>query len=305
MSDENKVISISQESMIKTSSGEETQYDTIYRIKVHEITLRELLLFQSLYVSKTQSDIVALVKLQPNPSVFYKAFLELDCSNMCSLLNFDSRSMESLLHDDHSAYFSSEFPIFYKNKIPKPSNPKTYFYRSAIDSSLKNNQVGAVGLMIDYIVKYQNNYVSSYLFLKNIPTIMEKGIPISELFRSDIFVMKIDFDEWPATHTVQEKFLRPYSGTIYDLRNEYSNIFHEKKFQPIETDNEDQAEKIDTSKVYKISYFINLLPSIGAYIMDGPNGIEEFNEDVGFMGLLSEMEDELEIFDTASIHQLI
>jgi hypothetical protein len=53
MSDENKVISISQESMIKTDNGEETQYENVYSIKVHEITLRELLLFQSLYVSKT------------------------------------------------------------------------------------------------------------------------------------------------------------------------------------------------------------------------------------------------------------
>ena len=120
--------------------------------------------------------------------------------------------------------------------------------------------------MIDYIVKYQNNYISSYLFLKNIPTIMDKGIPTSELFKSNIFVMKIDFDEWPATHTVQEKFLRPYNGSIYDLRNDYSNIFHEKKFLPIVSDLDDQSEKIDTSKVYKISYFINLLPSIGTYI---------------------------------------
>lgn len=209
---------------------------------------------------------MSLVQLQPNPSVFYKAFLELDCSNMCSLLNFDSRSMESLLHDDHSSYFSSEFPIFYKNKIPKPGNRKQFFYRSAIDSSLKNNQVGAVGLMIDYIVKYQNNYVSSYLFLKNITTIMEKGIPVSELFKSEIFVKRIDFDEWPATHIVQDKFLRPYNGSIYDLRNDYSKIFYEKKFEPLEYDNDDQEKKIDTSKVYKISYFINLLPSIGTYI---------------------------------------
>ena len=76
--------------------------------------------------------------------------------------------------------------------------------------------------MIDYIVKYQNNYVSSYLFLKNIPIIMEMGIPIYQLFGSDVFVKKIDFDEWPSTHTVSEKFLRPYNGSVLDLRNSYS-----------------------------------------------------------------------------------
>lgn len=156
--------------------------------------------------------------------------------------------------------------------------------------------------MIDYIVKYQNNYVSSYLFLKNISTIMEKGIPVSELFKSDIFVKRIDFDEWPAIHNVQEKFLRPYNGSIYDLRNDYSKIFYEKKFEPIEVDNDDPEKKIDSTKVYKVSYFINLTPSIGTYIHDGPNGEKiDVNEDIGFMGLLSEQEEELEIFETVSI----
>ena len=116
--------------------------------------------------------------------MFYKSFLELDNSNMVSLLNFDSRSMKSLLDDKHSQYFSSEFPIFYRNKIPKQGKPNEYFYRSAIDSSLKNNQVGAVSLIIEYTIKYQNSYVSSYLFLTNLTLIMEKGILVAELLNS-------------------------------------------------------------------------------------------------------------------------
>lgn len=35
--------------------------------------------------------------------------------------------------------------------------------------------------MIDYIRKYQNNYVSSYLFRQNFPVMMEKGINMSPL----------------------------------------------------------------------------------------------------------------------------
>lgn len=31
-------------------------YDEIYKIKIHEVTLRELLILQSFYVSKTQSE---------------------------------------------------------------------------------------------------------------------------------------------------------------------------------------------------------------------------------------------------------
>ena len=74
-------------------------YDEIYKIKIHEITLRELLILQSFYICKTQSDIVNLVKLQPDPRFFYKSFLELDCSNMVTILAFDSGSLESLLSE--------------------------------------------------------------------------------------------------------------------------------------------------------------------------------------------------------------
>ena len=86
-------VQVQQEfSKIKAGS-EETDFERIYNIKIWEITLRELLLFQSLYVCKTQSDIVDLVNNQPNPTVFYKSFLEFDGSNMVSILSFDGRSM--------------------------------------------------------------------------------------------------------------------------------------------------------------------------------------------------------------------
>jgi hypothetical protein len=95
----------------------ETEFELIFNIKIWEITLRELLLFNSIYVCKTQSDIVDLVNDQPNPKVFYKSFLEFDGSNMVSILSFDSRSMEYLLSDNFREFYSSEYPIFYKNKI--------------------------------------------------------------------------------------------------------------------------------------------------------------------------------------------
>jgi hypothetical protein len=93
-----------------------------------------------------------LVEDQPNPLVFYKAFLEFDGSNMTSILSFDSRSMAALLSDSNAEHFDSEFPIFYRNKIAKKGGK--FFYRSAIDSALRNNQVKAVSLMIQYIIKY-------------------------------------------------------------------------------------------------------------------------------------------------------
>jgi len=65
------------------------------------------------------TDIVNVVKAQPKPTIFYKTFLELNGTNMTSIMGFDSRSMSILLSDDNKALFSDEYPIFYKNKICK------------------------------------------------------------------------------------------------------------------------------------------------------------------------------------------
>jgi len=104
---------------------------------------------------------------------------------MTSILSFDSRSMQYLLKDEFAEHFSSEFPMFYRNKIQKgPSKLNKYFYRSAIDSALRNNQVRAVQEIISYIVKYQDNYVSSFLFIKNFTSLLDKGIFVGKLLNS-------------------------------------------------------------------------------------------------------------------------
>jgi hypothetical protein len=97
--------------------------------------------------------------------VFYKSFLELDGTNIVSILAFDSRSMAYILDEKFVDFFDKDYPLFYKNKIQKTNNKDKYFYRSAIDNALRNNQISAISIMLDYIVKYQNNYVSSFLFV--------------------------------------------------------------------------------------------------------------------------------------------
>ena len=72
---------------------------------------------QSFYLCQTISEIVELIKMQPNPSFFYKTFLELDVGNMVSILAFDSASMASLLSSDNERYFSEQFPIIYRVKV--------------------------------------------------------------------------------------------------------------------------------------------------------------------------------------------
>jgi hypothetical protein len=77
---------------------------------------------------------------QPNPTVFYKSLLELDGANMVSILSFDGRSMTQLLSEEFEEHFSSDYPIFYRNKFNKGTilRPK-YYYRNAIDQALRSN----------------------------------------------------------------------------------------------------------------------------------------------------------------------
>jgi hypothetical protein len=132
-----------------------TRFTNLYSIKINIITLRELLLFKSIYYSKTNEAISSIVMSQPNPSVFYKSFLELGGSNFCSMLAFDSRSMTYLLGDQFSKYFTVTYPIFYQNKHNKGTMEKPkYFYRNAVDIALENNQYKAVQMIINYIIKY-------------------------------------------------------------------------------------------------------------------------------------------------------
>lgn len=122
-------------------------------MKVHEVTLRELLIIQSLYITKTTHEVEALVKLQPNPSFFYKSFLEFDGANILSMLSFDSGSIGSLLHEDNEKYFDPLFPIIYKNKVIKKSGNGEYL-SSAIDNAIRSNQVKAIDLILEYIIKF-------------------------------------------------------------------------------------------------------------------------------------------------------
>ena len=87
-----------------------------------------------------------------------------------------------------------------------------------------------MGYIIEYIVKYQNNYVSSFLFLKNISILIEKGVLVSSLFNSEIFYYQFDYDEWPSSHTDSVEYIRPFNDSIFNLRESYNKIFHEARF---------------------------------------------------------------------------
>ena len=62
--------------------------------------------------------------------------------------------------------------------------------------------------------------------------------------------------------------MRPYNGSLFEVRGKYREIFFEDRF---EVPDEDKAQEQDSSKVYKISYKINILSQIGEYL--------EYNEE--------------------------
>jgi len=154
---------------------------------------------------------------------------------MVSILSFDSRSMAYLLQDKFECHFNGKYPLFYKNKIQKgQSKEQKYFYRSALESALRSNQVRAVDIMIQYIVKYQNSFISSFLFLKIFPFLVEKSINITPLLNSNVFNHEFDYDEWPSTHYNSEDCLRPYNDNIFMIMKHYRTVFPEDEFRSME-----------------------------------------------------------------------
>jgi len=107
-------------------------------IKINEMTLRELLVFQSIYLSKTNSDIIELIQKQPNPTIFFKSYLEFDCANLISILSFEAEAIGYLLRDANKKYFGEKYPLFYKNKYNR-GNSSSNFYRNSIDNALRMN----------------------------------------------------------------------------------------------------------------------------------------------------------------------
>lgn len=63
-----------------------------------------------------------------------------------------------LLDSKNEQYFSSKFPLIYKNEDG----------RSPIDVALDKNLIRSVNLFNDYICKYQNSYVFAHLFEHNL-----------------------------------------------------------------------------------------------------------------------------------------
>jgi hypothetical protein len=139
---------------------------------------------QSIFHCEISNDILKLLEIQGNPKIFFDSFLELDRKNMVSMLAFDSKAIKSLLSEKYLGFQDKEYPLIYKNKKQavrieggKKITKNTYY--SALDVALDNNQIRAIEIMIKYIIEYQNNYVSYFLFKDNLIELMNRGIELT------------------------------------------------------------------------------------------------------------------------------
>ena len=132
--------------------------------------------------------------------------------------------------------------------------------------------------------------------MKNFSKLLEKGIKVKPLMDSEIFVYRFDYDEWPSTHVDDNKYSRPYNGSIFDIRECYRDIFWEQSFEAID----DESTEFDSSKIYKVSYTLNSLPQLSEYVVrDRASGEQTLmNQGVSLMQMCIDAEEELEIFDS-------
>jgi len=132
--------------------------------------------------------------------------------------------------------------------------------------------------------------------------LLEKGIEVASLLDSNVFSFTFDYDDWPGSHTDQDTYLRGYNHSIFQLRYHYKTIFSD--LPAMEDNNDADPMQIDSTKIYKITYSINVLPQIGEYVVEklhhGKIEKNFINSEHNLMGLINETE-ELDIFATKSI----
>ena len=119
-------------------------------------------------------------------------------------------------------------------------------------------------MMINYICKFQNSFVYAHLFQHNLVELINKGVDMTNLFKSNVFHFTFDYDEWPATNRDTSKILAPYNDSIFHLRHHYGDVFKSINDADIEHKewslrNKDEALH---EKVFKIKYNVNILTSM-------------------------------------------
>jgi len=125
-----------------------------------EMSMKELILIQSVFMCKSTQAIIELINIQPGPDIFFKSFMELDQANMVQIMAFDSPMIGALL-GNKNAKFNSQFPLFYKMRQNLDGEIQIL---TPIKIAIKHNQIRALNLMVDYMVEHQNSFAFSFMF---------------------------------------------------------------------------------------------------------------------------------------------
>lgn len=94
---------------------------------------------------------------------------------------------------------------------------------------------------------------------------------MTHLLQSDIFEHTFELESWPAIHTDKESKMKPYSGSIFQLKDQYTRVFHDVPDVVPATpsasirkrrgeDDPSAASENIKQKFYKIKYTLNTLP---------------------------------------------
>ena len=75
--------------------------------------------------------------------------------------------------------------------------------------------------MIDYMVKFQNEFVYAHLFRKNLLKLITTGVTMHKLLNSSILSHIITYTEWPDVHTDTRRIMAPYNGDLFRIRQSY------------------------------------------------------------------------------------
>ena len=92
--------------------------------------------------------------------------------------------------------------------------------------------------------------------------LLHKGISLSHLLCSNVFIKHLEFEDWPIAHTNLEKIIVPYNGSLFEMRNSYDSIFEGLGDPMNDEDIDFEDQKPKGSRFYSISYKVNILPSV-------------------------------------------
>lgn len=156
------------------------------------MNIKDLLLLQSVFHCG-QIDMVQLMSMQHNCSIFYHIMFELDKQNMIYMMAYLPKCIKFLLSEKNKVHFDDcDEPVILLSKSPvkcftvSMEGQIIYYikfkYQSPIDRALECGQNSNLQLLIEHVVKYQNSYNYANLFQHNLINIIYSGIKTHQIF---------------------------------------------------------------------------------------------------------------------------